>query len=606
MIEIKKHWYKLLFTPACLILFLVIAIVSFSGGKVVTTKLGQLAIQIREIPSQDGTAQLDQINILYKGLSFKISRKFPIVAYDTKEKPMALYPISYKEDSSSFYINLNAGAMIKLRTGATDTILELNIPSNLNLSRIDFPFSASGLKIEGSSDIPVLALNPQGEDEFFLSLSGNSKIDIPGKKLLIVPGISGKASITLGVPSGGKSVFVFWYRTQGREITERQFKAGLKDYMDKSYQGFKNRLDTENLLWSYNGEKDLRPETIIAYAAESIEREQYPDIQETLSKIADSKPEKSGFFPVVYTGNLQYRTEEFYSKLNKNRANIIRDLKNGNFDSLVSFYDIFDTLIIDGSPYLAKAVQDAINALSEDNISPKIFASLVRLLIKQKQSQFSLLDVSKIEDIIDNYIFKSIKLTQRGLFFINNEGKADMMISIATGAALTQEAEETGDENLKSIARDLILSSIKMSDEYGKIPEKLNPNTGTKEGTIFPEDIYPLIKSETKLPRTTIIAKDGKIKGWIFSLVSIENIKISDKEESFEFDFPVGWIHHMVINGVREYKRLEILKLTWRTTRLFEQYPMGAYFTPENRTLYIKYQHRDTRERVVISYQSEE
>lgn len=606
MVEIKKRWYRLLFAPLSLMAFLLIALLSFSGGKTLSLSFDKLYIQIRELPSSDGTEQLDQINISYKGIGFKLSRKAPIIAYDSQERPMAFYPISYQNSDSDFYINLNSGAKISISAGSTDTVIRLDFPDKLKLARVELPFSVSGVKIEGSTDIPVLALNPQQDSEFFLSLSGDSSIDTNHKKLFISTAPNGKASITLGTPSGGKSVFVFWYRTQGREITERLFLSELKDYMDKAYSGFERRFEQDNLTWSYNGEKALRPETLIAYAAESIERGSYPDVQDIVTEAANTWEEEAGFFPVVYTGSLQRRTENFYSELNSKRAKIIAELKQENFDTLASFYDIFDTLVIDGSPYLIKAVQDAIDNVEPEALNDHTLAKLIQLHIKQKNSPYKILDTSAIEDIIDNYIFKSIKLIKEGLFFTDNTGKANILLSIATGAALTQEAEETGDQTLLTIARDLIVSSIKLSDRDGQLPALLDPDNNSAEGTIFPEEIYALIKPGANLPRATVITRGKDVKGWIFSLVDIKNTKVSDEEDIFEFDFPVGWIHHMVINGVAEYKRLEILKLTWRTTRLFEQYPMGAYFTPENRTLYIKYQHRDTRERVVIDYRNAE
>ena len=48
--------------------------------------------------------------------------------------------------------------------------------------------------------------------------------------------------------------------------------------------------------------------------------------------------------------------------------------------------------------------------------------------------------------------------------------------------------------------------------------------------------------------------------------------------------------------------RLEILRLTWRTTPVFEIYPMGAYYTPGNETLYVKYRHREQKERILVTY----
>lgn len=606
MIEVKRTWYRLLLPVGYLFLLFLVVLLSFSGGRVLTSSWHGLTVHTREVPGPEGLSILEEVRIDYHGLSLRFSRKTPLEASTDSGGRLPVIPLSFTASSDELTLEASEGVRIRIIPSVGDS-LRIVLSAPPRMTRLTIPFSLSGgLKAQVAEDLPILALNPSGDDQYYLSLPGTSRILLEQRILEVGLSRDGNGTLTLGAPSGGKAVFAFWYRSQNRSITPRQVAAAIQQFVDSAYKGWQSRLLPDRLVWSYETERGIHEETVIAYAAEAIRRNTFPDVVDTLARMREAHPAAFTFLSNPYVGNLQRTSEAFFQELDDLLEAYLDSLSPGAPSPLHTVPDLYDLLVMSrtlgGSGRWLSRVQGLLSSLDPERLSPAQALELLRLFHRVRRSSPALLDTTPIEPLFDTVLYPALTLTDEGLF-VASGGRADIRLSLAAAAILSMEGARRGDPLMEEVSRDLYVSSLKLVGPSGTLPASFPvDDPRQREGIVFPEEVYPFVMPDAPLPHIVPLLQGEDLTGWVWTILKFPRISVSETELLMEFEFPEGWIHHMVIQGVRPYTRLEILRLTWRTTPVFEIYPMGAYYTPGNETLYVKYRHREQKERILVTY----
>ncbi len=179
-----------------------------------------------------------------------------------------------------------------------------------------------------------------------------------------------------------------------------------------------------------------------------------------------------------------------------------------------------------------------------------------------------------------------------------------MAASIQAGRVLLLAGNAEKDEVLSSIGRDLILSSLGLSDKQGFLPQRILFSDQTFQGTegkISPEQIYPWIQENPYYPRFISLSKELGRGNWLFIAADVSEISIQPQEYRFRFRFPV---EQSTILSLKEQNRIERSRsgIPWRNDPRFERYPVGSFFLEDLGIFTVKYQHKKLEEEFLMRF----
>ena len=546
--------------------------------------------------------QIRQLRINANGfnLSFRKNDKAILVTDDGIRHYLDI--TRWETEENSVIITFSEGAALRIlantQEGNISIIPEIPV-TEPPVRSLELPFKP-GEKVAFTinQDRPGTLSIVTPEMEYIASLPSDSTWDSGQERLNLV--VLNKADPILEVRDdhrGGGLDALEWFK-QGSAPTPAAYDGAVEAWLSTSRGGWKSKLEIKtSVQWS---------DTLAAAVlADAVEQGLLPSSMASLTSLGERFPKEIGWLPSPYLGNIVNQSRVHRQQFGTEARNLIAQLKNEspNFGAGLALTALLDSGF---SAEAALLVDYARKTPSTETVNSEI---IDRLRILSEAEELSLDDPINDPELrkhfFDTFIIPQIFWVKNGLWLIEEDGSINLNLSVSAGVLLMKEAQKNNDSLYQAIGRQLILSALSYSLENGALPEKLffkADGAVTKEGSIPPEQLYPLIADPVAYPRHISLAKELGAGSWALTGTERFTLRSTPRETTISMDFPPGSIHHLAIKGIKSFNVLYMNGIRWNGDPNFQRYYAGWYYDQANETLYLKIRHRVKTETIRILY----
>ena len=538
--------------------------------------------------------------------------------------------ISGKEDTSFFLID-NDG----LKVNTLPERMFLNGDSILFLFPGEVKLEYSTQYISGSQEMRISGYFPEdiqgaelpikplrktvfhnaGDSQIIVSADGinyafnRSQVDEENRMLLIA-GEGGSVSYRV-IPDQNSSSPVDFILPEAQ--TANAYSEALSSWRDQNFSFWNRTVSDQN-----------NEDVIIAYAGEAIVRGTYKAaiaaVPQAFLRSASRTYESS-----VYLGGLD---DAYRSLVSSEREKITRLSRQINEKSLEFLKEnrVIEYLavrgqnnFIDAGAELVRSIDPAVLAL---DIAPGILEGYVdwKTYRPNNENPFErLVDQAcfVITGSLHNAMIKkdsgsgSQASPSANAVFSLTEGQGDTEFNLRLGRALLLYAMTEQNETMAGIGRSLILSVLSLGGSSGTVNAGLVllPNGEITEDPAK-EEISTARLCRILAPLDTFpkaIMLDTSANG-IWAWTAAQAISTVQQNDTLDINvrFPAGETHYMLIRGIRQFSRIQLYGMDFRSDPQFERYDSSGWvYYPQEQILVLKMKHRTAEERVRIIYREE-
>ena len=438
-----------------------------------------------------------------------------------------------------------------------------------------------------SEGFPVIQHPSKSSKEgYFVRLSPGSVIDSGAGCLRIEPETD-TALINIET-SEADSIISYWFSKQPASVSESEYKRGIRDYLQKSYYGWKSgRYNSFTATWKANSGTIFTEELIDAFGAEAFRVNDGDSFADRIVPAASEKPELT-YLANPFLGNIMNTSPS----LANDAAKALELAHSGPVSTIKNA-----VLLLRFAPLLTQARRDQLSerllsGIAEQN-DPSALAVQVYLYFhlfgSENPAVFRKIEetlLPKLTPYKDGYIFESL------------ESVSDTFFGILAGSVL---AEQNQKPMYGMIGKSVILTYLSMADSTGRIPrEFLQSGSVWTAGTEFmlPEEIYMIIAPGTYYPK--VFSLESGMWAWtnaaeVTSVARGNQIHITS-------EFPVNGVYHLTITDVEPFAGIRLYGIPWKSDPQFQRYSSGWAYSLDTKTLYIKLKQRRPSETIVIDY----
>ncbi len=546
--------------------------------------------------------QIRQLKINTNGfnLSFRKKDKAILVTDDGIRHYLDI--THWESNENSVIITFNEGAALRLlantQEGSISIIPEIPV-TEPPVRSLEFPFKP-GEKVE-------FTINPNQpgtlsmitpEMEYIASLPSDSTWDSEHERLNLV--VLNKADPILEVRDdhrGGGLDALEWFK-QGSAPTPAAYDGAVKAWISTSRSGWESKLEIKtSTQWS---------DTLAAAVlADAVEMNQLTTAMASLSSLGERVPKEIGWLPSPYLGNIINQSRVHRQQFGTEARSLIAQMKKESPDFAAE--QALTALLDSGFSAEAELLIDYTRKTpTAESVNSEI---IDRLRILSEAEELSLDDPINDPELrkffFDTFIIPRVFWVKDGLWLIENDGSINLNLSVSSGVLLMKEAQKNNDNLYQAVGRQLILSALSYSLGNGALPEKLffkADGAVTKEGSIPPEQLFPLIADPVAYPRHISLAKELGAGSWALTGAERFTLRSTPRETTISMDFPPGSIHHLAIKGIKSFNVLYMNGIRWNGDPNFQRYYAGWYYDQANETLYMKIRHRVKTETIRILY----
>jgi len=556
--------------------------------------------------SSVGTAlsepQIRQLKIYTSGLelSFRKNNKAILVTDDGIRHYLDI--LNWESDEDSVRIKFSDGVTLKILSNSHEGNISIipEVPATVPPVRsLEFPFEPGArVAMSANQDRPGTLSIITPDMEYIASLPSESTWNSEEKRLNLV--VLNKADPYLEISDdhrGGGLDAHEWFN-QGTAPSPAVFDGAVQTWLTASRNSWKSRIEIKS---SNQWNDDLAA----AVLADSVERNDLPSAMTSVTSLGDRYPKAIGWLPSPYLGNIVNQSRIHRQQFGTEARNLAAGLKKElpEYDAVRPLTALLDSGFSTEAALLVDYTRKIPNPESSN-------AEIIdRLNILSEAEELSLDDPVNDPELrkhfYDTFIISRIFWVKDGLWLIEEDGSISLKLSVSAGVLLIKEAQKNNDSLYQAIGRQLILSALSYSEEDGSIPEKLfykADGAVTEEGSIQPEQLYPLIVNPPAYPRHISLAKELGAGSWALTGAERFTLRSTPRETTISMDFPPGSIHHLAIKGIKKFNVLYMNGIRWNGDPNFQRYYAGWYYDQANETLYLKIRHRVKTETIRILY----
>lgn len=573
-----KHPLRKFFGLTVLYLIIIVGIfvIQFKSESVISKSFGELSYSISQTQTEDNETILkNRFSVSFKGLSFNIDEKNPIIATDQNERQRELRLTSYSDNSKNCVtFTFHNGTRIDFRgetrdDGSVDFSINAQISSDYKNICIPYKISQQYSTEENSSKSSYLLSSKNGDFIWTTPGFNNSKIIFTSNE-----------SVAKFASYDSSKQFEF----EQVEGYEGASQAAVAKLYEKLRESMISKIQTE---LSSTRIDSLSETDIAAYVAELSFQGKY-------NQAIDSIPES------FKKGNKRsYITSPYFNNL----ATMYRSLsiQDEKYKSLVELKNL-DVFNADGiSDYILREkrnqkIKNLLLIPVQEEFLPTVYQSGGILNVYNKLFYKDKVLSSYLEPILNT----CIETIKTGCQFDNGH--------------LTFIEE---DERTLSVEQSVIIGNALI--EYGLIK---NESSFVKAGSLAiwtaltaqePElrtlsHIYNIMVPENfYYPHTEILGYYGTTCVWAWTCAkSIVYTHKPAEIANIFIDFPLNLTHYVIFNGIPNFNgKIEIQKQMFRTDPRFETYNSSGYVYQQNSSsLLIKSRHKSKLELIRLFYNS--
>ncbi len=560
-------------------------------------------------------SEIQELHLRYRGVDFAFGPRYSAEIVPPAGDPVKLNLLGFRKNEKGFTLNFDGNVTMGFQLEPAGEVLSIQADFGGKAARqakaLVVRFAVvEGAKANSVERMPILAVQHR-EKDYFLSLPGNSTIDMARQRLVIAPEGGGITTLTFAPSSGGmKESFRQWYANLAGSTTADALARKVSEYVGGAYQGWKTgRYSPESGTWqTEKGAQAFKETALLAYLAESLRRGEHLQAFEEMTRAAGGAADSLTFASSAFLGSLQDFTEKLLRDDEREAARLLSQARNRDL-SIWNRGDLLQFAADRGGAELLAEVQ---KFAAEANLqTPSVSAALGMLRNYYEPGNLDpalLGGLRRFSALINTRIFPGIIKIKEGFFLEIEPGKIDVLASLLAGRILILAGGVEKDPVLESIGRDMVLSSLGLSDKQGFLPRHiLFADLALKgtEGRVAPEDVYPLVVDNPYYPRFVSLSRELGPGAWIYTAANMTGFSITEKENRFQFRYPEGATHHFVFRGARPYREIQIWGIPWRVDYRFERYATGSFFIEDKKLFLVKYQHKKTSEEFLMTFDQE-
>jgi hypothetical protein len=212
--------------------------------------------------------------------------------------------------------------------------------------------------------------------------------------------------------------------------------------------------------------------------------------------------------------------------------------------------------------------------------------------------------VGLLKDTINRKLLPAMRTTDSGLFLETGPGTSDVLSGVFCGGLLLRGGTFLDSSLLRAVGRALLVSSVSLADEKGFLPASVTFSGGrvkSREGTVAPEVVYPMLPLGRCVPRETTLASQLGPGSWVWTSARVAAAAGTAVGSSFTFAYPVGIPFNVIIRGVAPFTLLKLHGIPWHSDPTYFKYSDGWTYDPKVRTLYLKITGKSDQETIDIT-----
>ena len=393
--------------------------------------------------------------------------------------------------------------------------------------------------------------------------------------------------------------------------TEGLLQSALAGYADAAYKGWsESRYSASASRWQLaDGTSGISEDLGIGLLAESISRGTWQKMFSLWSSALSLHQKESPSLALAsstsaYVGGVV----DFANALladSAARVVQVRGALERSDNSLLRIRGIVPLLADHGSPELMVRVGAFLAGMTTAGLDVQTAAGLVEALLDYTElvrREDSL--VMLLKEAVDRRILPAVRVTDAGVFLDTGAGRSDVQSGIFCGALLVRAGTFLDSSLAQAVGRGLLASCLSLADEKGFLPSGLvlaGRRITSREGTIAPETVYPLLPLGRFLPRETSLAVQLGPGAWLWTSARVASVAGSAAGSSFTFSLPAGIPFHVIIQGIGPFSLLKLHGIPWHSDPIYFKYSDGWTYDAKARTLFMKVTGRSDRETIDIS-----
>lgn len=360
------------------------------------------------------------------------------------------------------------------------------------------------------------------------------------------------------------------------------------DYIIGRAQNYQNEIqnwkDINFSRWNLNAPSMQNEDDIIAFFSESLARGNYLSATASIPRNFINSSRQT-YRSALYAGGIS-NAYRLLTLDEREKLNLITNLTTEGSLEIFKEAHILEFLYNRNNASLANNIINLIqNANPESLVSdycPGLLEAYIDFRLWYPSAENP---VERLTEQILLLVSESLnRMTENDLVLASNSEGINSQFSLRLGKALISWAEINQNTDWENIGKSLILSALADNED----------NAGK---------FYNILNLGENNPRAARLTESH----WTWTVSSSVRASYTDGNLNISVNFPVNQTHYMIIYGVRQFLRIQIHGIDFRTDSQFEQYDSSGWmYYPQDQILILKLKHRVTVENVRVFYRAEE
>ena len=551
--------------------------------------------------------KIKSLELTYKGLSFTISNKSPLIIKSDDGIRRYSQVKNIKLIDKTLQVSLENKIVLNFRVDNRGERLTIgsSIPKVFpTIKEIILPFTLNDNFTIEKSELSYKINN--NKEEFHLKLNDKYYIDESRNNIHMIAEDDKISTLTFSpLNSNNLPLAEQWYmlfrlsynKTLEEDISEYLYK--IESHINSIFNPI--RYIQESDSWQKLPTiGNFTEDAVITYLSQAMKRGLY---QRSLNKIKGLKskyPYMFSFQSTAFLGNIIENGKDGISKDNKIQ-NSIKSLIKTSDPELFEIW--IPEHLFEGGELDIKTLETIINSSNKSNLSLEGLSislyNLVKILETESTNSNSSNSVKEITDLI----LQKITWDKTGIYLIDENSISNQKLNLKIGKLLIEASQYETSTYSKPIGEGLIRTFLSNSDKNGGVKTTYNIQGKTfSKSEIPPEESFLLLSDNPYIPH--YVQNEG-IKIWTISNSIV--IDKSTRNVRIIITYPVDKnsvinSHFLTISGLKPYKQLYFKGKLWRGTKEFERFGVGYYYEHNTELLYFMPNHTKPREEIVITY----
>lgn len=390
--------------------------------------------------------------------------------------------------------------------------------------------------------------------------------------------------------------------------TAAQFKSVIDTWRSRAWAGWSaGRWDSDKLRWndSSGSNSQVSEKAIVAFLAEAASRGSYPDALARVRAARRLNAVSLSYLSVPFLGNTVDRMQTL-GTADRQESQRLASLAASQDTSLLDKEDLVLFLVDHASSSLYKDVLAFIASLTADKLNLR---ALVGYLSAANEAPAYLSDAENpfaAAPAAAGRLVGSIHQAGSSFFLTSDDGSVDIRLSLRAGLALIAYSNRHGDSKQLAAGQALVESALALSDANGFLPARATPSadglSGTT-GTLFPEDIYPAVASNSSYPREVSFARQIGRGVWMWTAAPGVRVDVAASRYIFTITHSTAYPHYMAIYGIKPFSVIKLYDINYSPDSAFESYDASGYlYDRAGSVIYLKMKHKTQEERIDLQF----